>query len=154
MSLFTFLRFGCMWWWNRKGFREEKRKELQWCTFIYLHKNGWNSYWPIRKEHLEIFSLFSRTLSLSFSHLVRECNFLIQLSVPFLHWESSVVSCFLSNSHYFGLFRMHAPAEIANSIVSSSEQPLGILPHQTRRSLPQFTQLTLFGYSSIHLYSL
>ncbi|KAJ6842150.1 ubiquitin-like modifier-activating enzyme atg7 [Iris pallida] len=43
---------------------------------------------------------------------------------------------------------INAPGEIANSIVSSSEQPLGILPHQIRGSLPNFSQLTLLGYSS------
>lgn len=43
---------------------------------------------------------------------------------------------------------IHAPGEIANSILSSSEQPLGILPHQIRGSISQFSQLTLLGYSS------
>ncbi|ONK70021.1 uncharacterized protein A4U43_C05F29420 [Asparagus officinalis] len=44
--------------------------------------------------------------------------------------------------------RINAPGEIANSIIGSSEQPLGILPHQIRGSISQFSQLTLLGYSS------
>lgn len=43
---------------------------------------------------------------------------------------------------------INAPGEIASSTMSSSEQPLGILPHQIRGSLSQFSQLTLLGYSS------
>ncbi|WOK99354.1 hypothetical protein Cni_G08066 [Canna indica] len=43
---------------------------------------------------------------------------------------------------------IYAPGEIANSITSSSEQPLGILPHQIRGSLPQYSQMTLVGHSS------
>ncbi|XP_072952894.1 ubiquitin-like modifier-activating enzyme atg7 [Typha angustifolia] len=43
---------------------------------------------------------------------------------------------------------IYAPGEIANSILSSSEQPLGILPHQIRGSLPQCALLTLIGHSS------
>ncbi|PKA58316.1 Ubiquitin-like modifier-activating enzyme atg7 [Apostasia shenzhenica] len=41
-----------------------------------------------------------------------------------------------------------APGEISSSIIGSSERPFGILPHQIRGSLPQFSQLTLLGYSS------
>lgn len=42
-----------------------------------------------------------------------------------------------------------AKAEFANSPDSgSSEQPLGILPHQIRGSLSQFSQMTLVGHSS------
>ncbi|KAL2930902.1 Ubiquitin-like modifier-activating enzyme atg7 [Bienertia sinuspersici] len=44
---------------------------------------------------------------------------------------------------------MHAPAE--NSGLSergSSEQPLGIIPHQIRASLSQFSQMTLVGHAS------
>ncbi|PKU72496.1 Ubiquitin-like modifier-activating enzyme atg7 [Dendrobium catenatum] len=44
--------------------------------------------------------------------------------------------------------RINAPGEISSSIVGSSDRPLGILPHQIRGSLPQFSQLTLLGYSS------
>ncbi|XP_074565734.1 ubiquitin-like modifier-activating enzyme atg7 [Curcuma longa] len=43
---------------------------------------------------------------------------------------------------------IYAPGEIANSIMSSSKEPLGILPHQIRGSLPQYSQLTLLGHSS------
>ncbi|KAI0492994.1 hypothetical protein KFK09_027270 [Dendrobium nobile] len=43
---------------------------------------------------------------------------------------------------------INAPGEISSSIVGSSDRPLGILPHQIRGSLPQFSQLTLLGYSS------
>ncbi|CAL9079384.1 unnamed protein product [Musa textilis] len=43
---------------------------------------------------------------------------------------------------------IHAPGEIANSIMSSSEQPFGILPHQIRGLLPQYSQVTLIGHAS------
>lgn len=44
---------------------------------------------------------------------------------------------------------IYAGAEFANSIDGgSSEQPLGILPHQIRGSLSQFSQMTLVGHSS------
>lgn len=44
---------------------------------------------------------------------------------------------------------IHSPGEIANTeIGSSSEQPLGILPHQVRGSISQFSQYTLIGYAS------
>ncbi|MQL70303.1 hypothetical protein Taro_002618 [Colocasia esculenta] len=42
---------------------------------------------------------------------------------------------------------MHASADLANSI-TTSDRPLGILPHQIRGSFAQFSQLTLIGYSS------
>lgn len=49
----------------------------------------------------------------------------------------------------FLMDRIYAGAEFANSIDSgSSEQPLGILPHQIRGSLSQFSQMTLVGHSS------
>ncbi|KAJ0693486.1 hypothetical protein HanPI659440_Chr15g0597691 [Helianthus annuus] len=42
-----------------------------------------------------------------------------------------------------------AEAEFGNSLDSgSSEQPLGILPHQIRGALSQFSQMTLVGHSS------
>ncbi|KAF5176156.1 Ubiquitin-like modifier-activating enzyme atg7 [Thalictrum thalictroides] len=42
-----------------------------------------------------------------------------------------------------------APAEIATSSSSGSiEQPLGILPHQIRGSVSQFSQMTLVGHFS------
>nr|DAD24839.1 TPA_asm: hypothetical protein HUJ06_026303 [Nelumbo nucifera] len=42
-----------------------------------------------------------------------------------------------------------APGEVASSNGGgSSEQPLGILPHQIRGSLSQFSQMTLVGHSS------
>ncbi|KAE9463970.1 hypothetical protein C3L33_04210, partial [Rhododendron williamsianum] len=42
-----------------------------------------------------------------------------------------------------------AKAEFANSTDSgSTEQPLGILPHQVRGSLSQFSQMTLVGHAS------
>ncbi|XP_004293934.1 PREDICTED: ubiquitin-like modifier-activating enzyme atg7 [Fragaria vesca subsp. vesca] len=48
--------------------------------------------------------------------------------------------------HPDGIF---AEGEIANSSNNgSSEQPLGILPHQIRGSLGQFSQMTLVGHSS------
>ncbi|XP_050368472.1 ubiquitin-like modifier-activating enzyme atg7 [Argentina anserina] len=48
--------------------------------------------------------------------------------------------------HPDGIF---AKGEIANSSNNgSSEQPLGILPHQIRGSLGQFSQMTLVGHSS------
>lgn len=48
--------------------------------------------------------------------------------------------------HPQGIF---ADGEVANSSSSgSSEQPLGILPHQIRGSLSQFSQMTLVGHSS------
>ncbi|KAF5177870.1 Ubiquitin-like modifier-activating enzyme atg7 [Thalictrum thalictroides] len=44
---------------------------------------------------------------------------------------------------------INAPAEIATSSSSGSiEQPLGILPHQIRGSVSQFSQMTLVGHSS------
>lgn len=43
---------------------------------------------------------------------------------------------------------INAPGEISSSITGCSDMPLGILPHQIRGSLPQFSQLTLLGYSS------
>ncbi|OVA09199.1 UBA/THIF-type NAD/FAD binding fold [Macleaya cordata] len=43
---------------------------------------------------------------------------------------------------------MLAPGEIATSHSGSSEQPLGILPHQIRGSLSQYSQMTLVGHSS------
>ncbi|KAM1033196.1 hypothetical protein FF1_036600 [Malus domestica] len=48
--------------------------------------------------------------------------------------------------HPHGIF---AEGEVVNSSNSgSSEQPLGILPHQIRGSLAQFSQMTLVGHSS------
>uniref|UniRef100_A0A5B7AY90 Ubiquitin-like modifier-activating enzyme ATG7 n=1 Tax=Davidia involucrata TaxID=16924 RepID=A0A5B7AY90_DAVIN len=48
--------------------------------------------------------------------------------------------------HPHGIF---AKAEFADSTNSgSTEQPLGILPHQIRGSLSQFSQMTLVGHSS------
>lgn len=45
--------------------------------------------------------------------------------------------------------RAYAEAEHANACLStSSECPLGILPHQIRGSFPQFSQITLVGYCS------
>ncbi|XP_052202532.1 ubiquitin-like modifier-activating enzyme atg7 [Diospyros lotus] len=47
------------------------------------------------------------------------------------------------------LHGIYAKAEFANSTASgSTEQPLGILPHQIRGSLSQFSQMTLVGHSS------
>lgn len=44
---------------------------------------------------------------------------------------------------------IYAKAEFANSTdTGSTEQPLGILPHQVRGSLSQFSQMTLVGHSS------
>lgn len=44
---------------------------------------------------------------------------------------------------------IHAEGEHANANISANhEQPLGILPHQIRGSLPQFSQITLLGHSS------
>ncbi|XP_070044327.1 ubiquitin-like modifier-activating enzyme atg7 [Nicotiana tomentosiformis] len=48
--------------------------------------------------------------------------------------------------HPFGIY---ARAELANSNDNSNtEQPLGILPHQIRGSLSQFSQMTLVGHAS------
>lgn len=46
---------------------------------------------------------------------------------------------------------MYAPAEISGASASasaSSEQPLGLIPHQIRGSLSQFSQMTLVGHAS------
>lgn len=43
---------------------------------------------------------------------------------------------------------LNAPAEHLNSSMDCIDRPLGILPHQIRGSLPQFSQLTLAGKSS------
>ncbi|XP_077252200.1 thiF family protein [Tasmannia lanceolata] len=43
---------------------------------------------------------------------------------------------------------IHASGETADSTAGSSEQPLGILPHQVRGHLSQFSQMTLVGHSS------
>nr|GMD06685.1 ubiquitin-like modifier-activating enzyme atg7 [Ipomoea batatas] len=44
---------------------------------------------------------------------------------------------------------LQAKAEFANSVDNgSNEQPLGILPHQIRGSLSQFSQMTLVGHAS------
>ncbi|KAK7341089.1 hypothetical protein VNO80_24013 [Phaseolus coccineus] len=47
--------------------------------------------------------------------------------------------------HPQGIF---AVGDINNSVDRATEQPLGILPHQIRGSLSQFSQMTLIGYSS------
>lgn len=48
--------------------------------------------------------------------------------------------------HPFGIY---APADISGSSGSgSTEQPLGIIPHQIRGSLSQFSQMTLVGHAS------
>jgi ubiquitin-like modifier-activating enzyme ATG7 len=47
--------------------------------------------------------------------------------------------------HPQGIF---AEADINNSVSGASENPLGILPHQIRGSLSQFSQMSLIGYSS------
>ncbi|XP_051128943.1 ubiquitin-like modifier-activating enzyme atg7 [Andrographis paniculata] len=41
-----------------------------------------------------------------------------------------------------------AKAEFSRSTVTADEQPLGILPHQIRGSLSQFSQMTLVGHAS------
>ena len=46
------------------------------------------------------------------------------------------------------LHRIFAVGDISNSVDRATEQPLGILPHQIRGSLSQFSQMTLIGYSS------
>lgn len=50
----------------------------------------------------------------------------------------------------FRRYRIYAEGEVSNNILggSSSEHPLGILPHQIRGSLSQFSQMTLLGRSS------
>lgn len=48
-----------------------------------------------------------------------------------------------------GFYRIFAEGEIASSSNGgSNEQPLGVLPHQIRGSLSQFSQMTLVGHSS------
>ncbi|RWW02100.1 hypothetical protein GW17_00034831 [Ensete ventricosum] len=60
-------------------------------------------------------------------------------------WASTVTwLCVMELVHSM----IHAPGEIANSIMSSSEQPFGILPHQIRGLLPQYSQVTLIGHAS------
>ncbi|PIN19569.1 Ubiquitin activating E1 enzyme-like protein [Handroanthus impetiginosus] len=44
--------------------------------------------------------------------------------------------------------RILAKAEFSNSNDTGGEQPLGILPHQIRGSLSQFSQMTLVGHAS------
>ncbi|KAH7855425.1 hypothetical protein Vadar_024669 [Vaccinium darrowii] len=57
------------------------------------------------------------------------------------------MTCRLAREMSFRL--IYAKAEFANSTDSgSTEQPLGILPHQVRGSLSQFSQMTLVGRSS------
>lgn len=52
-------------------------------------------------------------------------------------------------SYFHSLSRIHAEGEHANAHISANyEQPLGILPHQIRGSLPQFSQISLVGHSS------
>lgn len=47
------------------------------------------------------------------------------------------------------MYRIFAEGEFANSNSNGfNEQPLGILPHQIRGSLAQFSQMTLVGHSS------
>lgn len=58
---------------------------------------------------------------------------------------------FLSILLYFSLcnlYRISAKAEFASSNDTGGEQPLGILPHQIRGSLSQFSQMTLVGHAS------
>ncbi|KAK4259637.1 hypothetical protein QN277_005949 [Acacia crassicarpa] len=43
---------------------------------------------------------------------------------------------------------IYAEGEINLSVSDTTEQPLGILPHQIRGSLSQFSQMTLIGHSS------
>ncbi|KAF7840322.1 ubiquitin-like modifier-activating enzyme atg7 [Senna tora] len=43
---------------------------------------------------------------------------------------------------------IYAEAAINSDVSGTTEQPLGILPHQIRGSLSQFSQMTLVGYSS------
>ncbi|XP_028787717.1 ubiquitin-like modifier-activating enzyme atg7 [Neltuma alba] len=43
---------------------------------------------------------------------------------------------------------IYAEGEINSGVIGSTEQPLGILPHQIRGSLSQFSQMTLVGHSS------
>jgi len=45
-------------------------------------------------------------------------------------------------------FRIFAEADINNSVTGATESSLGILPHQIRGSLSQFSQMSLVGYSS------
>ncbi|KAK7404257.1 hypothetical protein VNO78_05000 [Psophocarpus tetragonolobus] len=47
--------------------------------------------------------------------------------------------------HPEGIF---AEGDVNNIVTGATEQPLGILPHQIRGSLSQFSQMTLIGYSS------
>jgi ubiquitin-like modifier-activating enzyme ATG7 len=50
-----------------------------------------------------------------------------------------------SDCTFIACCRIHAPGEIAGT---SGEHPLGLLPHQIRGSLSQYSLLTLLGYSS------
>ncbi|RDX68141.1 Ubiquitin-like modifier-activating enzyme atg7 [Mucuna pruriens] len=43
---------------------------------------------------------------------------------------------------------LYAEGDINNNVTGATEQPLGILPHQIRGSLSQFSQMSLIGYSS------
>lgn len=86
-----------------------------------------------------IIYLFSRVLQ---SFLSSQSRSIRKLHFGFFQW-------FTWNSGVLHLFRIFAEGEIANSSNNgSSEQPLGILPHQIRGSLGQFSQMTLVGHSS------
>lgn len=76
----------------------------------------------------------------------------MHISYKYVEW--------LSTSHFYAIaeislvlvcfvYRISAEAEFGNSLDSgSSEQPLGILPHQIRGALSQFSQMILVGHSS------
>ncbi|KAL7169838.1 hypothetical protein ACSBR2_034804 [Camellia fascicularis] len=68
---------------------------------------------------------------------------------PTMHSYSSALAVELLVGILHHPHGIHAKAEFANSTDSgSTEQPLGILPHQVRGSLSQFSQMTLVGHSS------
>lgn len=94
---------------------------------------------------------------LRLNFLLTSCTILLG-NHKYCHWKQFLVTMVKSckKSHlsslcgfHLYLFRIFAEGEIANSTnCDSSDQPLGILPHQIRGSLHQFSQMTLVGHAS------
>ncbi|KAL0305645.1 UNVERIFIED_CONTAM: Ubiquitin-like modifier-activating enzyme atg7 [Sesamum radiatum] len=69
----------------------------------------------------------------------------VELLVGVLHHPIAVELLVGILHHPSGIF---AKAEFSSSSDSGCEQPLGVLPHQIRGSLSQFSQMTLVGHAS------